>query len=244
MVRVTHRIESSLHKLRGHLVATPLVGGLYLPGVSIPADLRIKAECLQGPGGIWFRGAMLELSRHFGALKGIVVSDELRPALAAATAARAQRIPCVAVTDSERDAALFGRLGHEFVLITDGTAPNEVAERTRRELGYAIMPGLETDDYAAGIATVGLELAHELPRDTAFVSVSPARLAAPIEAGLAAGGRDCAVVGVDPDETDDEDLRRALRIGTRIDCDRFGTAALRAAIDAPADSLPCAILAS
>lgn len=49
-------IRAAAARLRGHVVATPLIGGLLLPGFAHAADVRIKPELLQPGGSAWYRG--------------------------------------------------------------------------------------------------------------------------------------------------------------------------------------------
>lgn len=242
-------IESALHKLSGNLVATPLIGALRLPETVCPQGLRIKPESLQVGGGIWFRGAMHELGRHLGALKGVVAGGAPRVAYCTAVAAAAHRFPTVVVLDrSSLDpelGTLFDTLDCEVVSVNGEADVEATVTRTAAERGFYVMPGLEAEAYAVGIATVGLELARELPFDTATVFVAPAKLAAPIELGLRAGGRGCAVRGVDPRVHGDRArLARELRIGARLDCDADGAAALSAGFAQSAGSSPCVVLSS
>lgn len=241
------RIESTLEKLRGHLVETPLIGGVDLLGFECPPELRIKTENLQGPGGIWLRGALRELSRHFGSLKGVVVADAVRPTLAAALAAKAQRLPCIAVVGVD-DAVQIGdvlrRLGAEVVTVDDARSAVEQPAAIATDRGFALMPDVTGQAYLEGVATVGFELARDLPSGVVEVYVAPARLAAAVELGLSASGRKATVHGVDraPDAETDR-LVAALRRTARLDSDPVAVTALQAAMDGNSPN-PCVVLSS
>ncbi len=242
-------IVSALEKLSGNLVATPLIGALRLPGISCPVDLRVKPENLQIGSGIWFRGAMHELAQHFGSCKGIVVAGSARRAYGGICAAALQRVPAIAVVPAASMTpefeSLFASQDADLVVVPEGEDVDTRADAVGRERGYQRMGGLDAPRYAAGIATVGLELARELPFDTASVFVSPPVLAGPIEAGLRAGNRGCAVHGIHEDELSGlTDLIEKMRIGARLAVDAAGAAALYAALHRSAGPSPCVVISS
>src|SRR5690606_7902337 len=94
-------IAAAANRLRGLLVDTPLIGGPLLAGRPAMPELRIKPECLQPGGSIWFRGAMHALARQMGAAAGIVAQGGSRQVLATVVAAQAQRVPVVACVADE-----------------------------------------------------------------------------------------------------------------------------------------------
>ena len=260
-------VAAAAGRLEGHLVATPLIGAVLLPGFTVPATLRVKAECLQSGGSLAFRGAKHHLLRQLGGNKGLVVHGSRREVLAGAVAAGSHRLPVVAVVIGAgggaagvaagvaagaaaaagaaepqgqvlvpEDAvdAMLRQLGCEVVAVPTAEAARACAQELRQQRGYQVLPRLDGVDYALGIATLGLELARELPADIAAVVMAPADLAVVVEAGLRAGGCACPVRGVDADASAlPEGLACAVRAGLRIECDAEGLAALAAVVAEP-----------
>ena len=89
------------------------------------------------------------------------------------------------------------------------------------------MPGLEEAAVADGVATIGLELADDLPAEIASVLVSPFELAAPLRDGLIAAGRDCEVRGESCVAGDDlRSIADLVLGGLRVASEPAGLAAL------------------
>lgn len=219
---MTDPVRAAAARLRGHLVATPVVGGAVLPGFALPAGARLKLECLQPGGTAMFRGYTHALLRSLGRFKGVVLHGDPRQIRAQACAAMAHRLPAVAVADAplpESLAQLLHELGLEAV-------PGDPVEHAANR-GFVVMPGCSDSDVLDGLATLGLELADELPLDTSRVLVAPSVLAAPVRRGLAAGGRDTPVAGVDRDPgVDFAALAGAVLDQLRVASDPEGLAAL------------------
>ena len=149
------RVESARARLRGQLVATPLIGGLELPGFPGEPSLRIKPESLQPSGSIWFRGAMHEVARQLGKTKGLLVAGDDRPLLAAARAAALQRVPTVVFLRGEQNrlrALLPDAV--EVEVVADAVHARDAVEAARGPRGFRPMPGIEDPEYALGIATL------------------------------------------------------------------------------------------
>jgi threonine dehydratase len=223
-------IEAAARRLSGQLVATPILGGLRLPGFAVAADLRLKAELLQPGGALYWRGIQHFLLRQFGSSRGLWIVGPPRLAVVAAIAAASHRLPAVVqVTAGMTGASELRELGCELHEVRDAAASDE-AERRRR--GFAALPGLDDPDVAAGIATVGLELARELPSDCAAVFAAPPWVDA-IGQGWAAGGRSSPVLpAASPVPSG---LGAALRAGHRLEADEEGLAVLAAALAAAGD---------
>ncbi len=185
-------IKAALQRLQGHLVATPLIGDILLPGLQLPADLRLKAECLQTGGSLHYRGVLHYLLRQMGRYKGLVLGGSWRQVIAAARAGHSQRLPMLAALAAEPTAGQAQLLQFCGCSYQVGASLAEL----RAQSGFQLMPGLEDDDMAAGVATLGLELAGELPLHCEVVMVSPPALAPPLQAGLLAGGCQLRVQGV------------------------------------------------
>jgi threonine dehydratase len=193
------QILAAAERLRGQVVATPLIGGLLLGG-GVREDLRVKPEVLQPSGSLYFRGAMHWLLRQLGGLKGVVLQGTERAVLAGAVAAALHRLPMLAFTVGEPQARVWSQLKALRCEVRPRASADEAvraAAAVRAAQGYALVPGVGQADYAAGLATAGLELAAELPTDTELVVVSPAELAPAVALGLAAGGAEMRVEGID-----------------------------------------------
>lgn len=206
-------IAAAARRLTGHLIATPLIGGLPLCASLPAADVRWKPELLQPGGSGWFRGYLHFLMRRLGGLPGLVFAGPPARALSAAVAAQHHRLPLgvvlAAAPDDDYGAALRAT-GAEIAIAADRAA--WAGERQRRQ-GHAVLPGADDPDVAAGLATIGLELAADLPRACRQVYV-PAEVAPAIAAGLeAAGGPPVQAVapGAGPPE-----LRRAVALHHRL----------------------------
>lgn len=244
-------VEAAARRLSGVLVASPLIGDLLLPGHARRPGLRVKAECLQPGGSVWFRGAMHALARRLGSVPGVVAAGAFRPVLAGVVAAALQRVPSVAVVPSSvsrRERELLGAAGvGEVVCAADVPAVAERAKEVCRTRGLFAMPEPGDLEHDLGVATLGLELARDLGTDAEVVLVSPGSLSAPVAAGLAAGGRRLEVVGVEPSSRRPEvlaALRDAVAAGVRLACDPDGLAALDAALDGRYGDHPCVVLGS
>lgn len=188
-------IRAAAARLRGHVVATPLVGGLLLPGFAHAADVRIKPELLQPGGSAWYRGHLHLVLRAMGRPVGLAWAEGAGSSLAAAVAATAGRIPLRVFVRELPEAGLAAALAHLGAVVERCDDPQAAARAHARSSGAMVLPGLEHPDIAAGIATIGLELASTLPFDAAVVYV-PEGFEAAVGAGLAAGGHGAAVVGV------------------------------------------------
>jgi threonine dehydratase len=229
------QVDAARRRLRGQLVATPLVSGLQLPGFAVPSDLRVKVEVLQPSGSIYFRGALHYLLRQLGAPLGLAAWGAERPVLAAARAAALLRLPCAAFPVGEPSApvrALLDLLGCDVQPRPDAAQARAAAEHARASQGFQVMPGADHADYAAGLATAGAELAETLPAATEAVVVAPAELAPALAMGLAAGGMPLRVQGVDVGAAPPLDaLGPAVRVGLRVEVGRPSLAALHWALE-------------
>lgn len=240
-------IEAAQARLRGLVVATPLIGDLLIPGRKLPPHLRIKPEILQPSGSIYFRGAAHWLLRQLGSCKGVVLHGAERPVLAAAVAASHHRLPTIGFTVGEPDAIIWKMLqavGCDVRLCPTSEEARASAEEVRAAEGYVVMPGVEDVDYVAGLATVGLELASELPSDTEVIVVSPSELARAVAAGLMAGGASVRVEGVDAHaHGTPAELRSDFRTAMRMEVGMPSITALWRAAEHGGDKGSCAILA-
>lgn len=226
------RVREAADRLSGQLVRTPLVGGILLGDAPASPRLRAKLEVLQPGGGAVFRGAMHSLSRALGTLSGLVVGGGFRSAYATALAASLQRIPTVVLIGPNLDescAARFAVLPQVRVERSDVVGRDEVLRRARAE-GFRAAPGPGDDDWELGVATLGLELAEQMPGDTDLVVVGPGVLRRAVQRGLVAGGRSLEVLAPEARLAGDlGELRRRVREGLRIEADAAGLRALELA---------------
>lgn len=232
-------IEAAARRLQGHLVAAPLIGGLpRLPGLP-DVDVRWKPELLQPGGSGWYRGYLHFLQRRLGALPGLVFAGPTRRALAASLAAQQLRVPLVVALSAappEDLGVALAAAGAELEVAAD---PARLAEERRRRLGHGLMPTADDPDVAAGLATIGLELAAGLPRSCRSVFV-PADCAAAIAAGLeAAHGPPVHEVA---DGVVHAALPRWLELHHRLQPDAAGLVVLQAALAAPPGDCVAAVL--
>lgn len=240
--------------MRGLLVRTPLIGAFppaLVDGVDRAEafDLRVKPEVLQPGGSIHFRGALHQLLRRLGAWRGVALVGSVPAVVAGAQAAALLRVPRIAFPDGEPSRAAWRRLQAlecETRPRPSLAAARQAAEELRAARGYGVLAGVEDADYALGVATVGLELAAQLPADCRRVVIAPAELAGPVAHGLAAGGGEGRVEGVAVEGVEDpEKLREAVAETLRLCVGRASLAALSRALRAPKDgSGACAVLSA
>jgi threonine dehydratase len=247
---MTDSILAATRRLAGHLVATPVIGAVRLPGWALPAELRVKAECLQMGGTVMFRGYLHHLMRSLGRYKGVALWGTPRQLVAQALAASIHRLPGFAVAELQVPPPLRVMIegcGHDLTVVDPGDGAAARLERARRT-GFQPMPGLEDADVHDGVATIGVELADQLPCGVERVVVSPALLVGPVCAGLRAAGRELPVVGADAAGEDFGPLGQAVAQGLRLLSDPEGLAALahecRFAASQPECGPACVILAS
>lgn len=206
-VSPTHpALLAAARRLRGHLVATPVIGDLILPGFAVPSDLRVKAEVLQPSGSLWFRGALHWVLCQLGRHKSLVHSGGGAAALAWAYAARSARASLQVLVPAPLGAteqALFAAVGCPVQV--GGAAP----------AGAVPTPALDCAEFADGIGTVVLELAAELPANTQRLVVAPAALAPAIVRAVELLQLGWRVVPVPPG-LDAERAANALVAGCRL----------------------------
>ena len=235
-------IQAAARRLGGHLIATPLIGGLRLPGFEVPPDLRLKPELLQPGGTLHFRGALHYLLRQLGRLKGLVFWGEPRSVLASALAGQTQRLPMASFWDRDPGPDWRSQLtACGCSLQVQEGDPAAVAQTYAEERGFHLLPPDSADpDLLLGLATVGLELADQLPRDWTRVAVAGPVLAAALQAGLRASGHEAVVTQVTDCDVP-PGLQQALRLGHRLDSDPDGLPPLAWALE-HADQPTCAVL--
>jgi threonine dehydratase len=196
----TADVLAAANRLRGHLVQTPMLGGVAA-GVTSSCDVRWKADLLQPGGSSRFRGYLHLLQRKLGSLPGLSYCGPLRHALAAAAAARLHRLPMQVFCSVEPEPSLRHALGTLDAAVAPVADPLQQAALLQRRAGWLPLPDVEHPDVLAGVATVGFEMAQALPADCAEV-FAPCDLRGAVEAGLQAAGRPIVVHGVATPEGD------------------------------------------
>src|SRR5262249_4602803 len=115
------------------------------------------------------------------------------------------------------------RLGAGVVLTGDDYAAAAAhAAEIAREEGRVAVPPFDDLDVIAGQGTIGLELLHQAPRDTAaiYVRVGGGGLAAGVASVVKAVRPRLRVIGVEPDDSDA--MTRSLAAGTRVVLNHVG----------------------
>lgn len=177
-------IEAAAQRLRGQLVQTPMIGEPLIPGRELPPGTRIKAEFLQVGGSALYRGICHYLLRSLGRHKGVVFDLPAGDLLGAALAARQHRLPCAA-PGQDLDADLSGILAAAGMELLDAEVELTAFARGR---GYAGFPGIGDPAVQLGLATLGMELAAELPLDGGEVLCVEDPLLDAVELGLEGAG--------------------------------------------------------
>jgi threonine dehydratase len=199
--------------LRGVAIRTPLV-------VFGRPEARqfLKAESLQPIGAFKIRGAYVAVSALTldERARGVITYSSGNHAQGVARAARLLGAPAVIVMPSDAPALKKARVeadGAEVVVV--GTSSEErqnVAERIAAERGLAIIPPFDDDRVIAGQATVGLEIAEELPNvAVVLVPIGGGGLASGVAVAIKALVPGARVIGVEPELA--ADARQSLREG-------------------------------
>ncbi len=204
-----------------------------LVGVAVRTPLRfieslnayLKLENLQPGGAFKLRGAYTALRRLPAEARrgGVITYSSGNHGQAVAYAAQLLGIRAVVVmpeTAPGVKVAGVKRWGGEVVLAGRTSEDRRVkAEALARRDGLAVVPPFDHPDIVAGQASVGLEIAEQLP-DVAsvLVPVGGAGLMAGVVTGLAAAGSAARVWGVEP--VGAPKLERSLAAGRPVRLER------------------------
>jgi len=191
-------IRDAAAALRGIAVRTPL---LWVPALSA----YLKREDLQPVGAFKVRGAYNAVRRLSDAVRrrGVITYSSGNHGQALAFAAKQFGVRAV-VTMPETAPTIkvegVKRWGGEVVLAGRTSEDRRlVAEEIAAREGLAIVPPFDHPDIVAGQATVGLEIAEELPEvATVVVPVGGGGLVSGVVRGLAAARSRAMVWGVEP----------------------------------------------
>src|SRR5881409_2892551 len=184
-----------------------------LAGVAVRTPLRfvetlnvyLKLESLQPIGAFKLRGAynavrkLPEASRR----KGVITYSSGNHGQAVAFAAQKFGVRAVIVMPETAPAVKVAgvkKWGGEVVFAGRTSADrHQKAEALAGAEGLAVIPPFDHPDVVAGQATVGVEIAEQLPDvETVVVPVGGGGLISGVVAGLAAAGSNATVWGVEP----------------------------------------------
>jgi len=209
-----------------------------LAGVAVRTPLRfveplhayLKLESMQPMGAFKLRGAYNAISRLPQAARrqGVITYSSGNHGQAVAYAAQLLGVRAVVVMPETAPAVKVAgvkKWGGEVLFAgrTSDDRQRKAEEIAGRE-GLAIVPPFDHPDIVAGQATVGLEIAEQLPdARTVVVPVGGAGLIAGVVTGLAAAGSRATVWGVEPSGA--PKLKRSLEAGRPVRLDRTASLA-------------------
>lgn len=202
-----------------------------LLGARVPRGTRVflKEELFQRTGTFKPRGAlavMLDLSKEALA-RGVTAVSAGNHAMAVAYAAGALGTTAKVVMPRSANPFRVGRcreLGAEVDLVDDVHAAFERVKRIEAEEGRTFVHPFEGPLTALGTATLGLELAEQLPDvEAVIVPIGGGGLCAGVAAAVKQARPACRVFGVEPEGADT--MRRSLDAGSPQAIDRVRTIA-------------------
>src|SRR2546423_3573454 len=189
-----------------------------------PRDAYLKLEGLQPIGAFKLRGAYNAIRRMPYDVRrgGVITYSSGNHGQAVASAAQLVGVPAVVVMPETAPAVKVAgvkRWGGEVVFAGRTSEDRQQrAEAIAAERGLAIVPPFDHPDIVAGQATVGMEIAQQLPDvRTVVVPVGGGGLIAGVVTGLAAAGSEARVWGVEP--VGAPKLARSLEAGRPVRLD-------------------------
>lgn len=194
-------LDAARRAVAAAAVHTPVLNSEELTQAA-GAPVLLKAECLQATGSFKLRGALNKLAAlGERAAAGVVTASAGNHARALAYAARLRGVGCEVFMP--RDApvskvAALEQLGARVHLV--GASVDEAlasAEQEARESGTELVHPFDDRDVIAGQATLGVELARDVPQIArVLVPVGGGGLASGIGLALRAAGVEAELVGV------------------------------------------------
>ena len=195
-----------------------------------PLDAYLKLENLQPIGAFKLRGAYTAIRRLPDAARrhGVITYSSGNHGQAVAYAAQLVGVRAVVVMPETAPAVKVAgvrKWGGEVVLAGRTSEDRQRrAEEIARHEGLAIVPPFDHADIVAGQATVGLEIAEQLPGvRTVVVPVGGGGLIAGVVTGLAAAESSATVWGVEPSGA--PKLKRSLEAGRPVRLERTASVA-------------------
>jgi threo-3-hydroxy-L-aspartate ammonia-lyase len=215
-------VASAAERLAGHAHRTPVMTS-HTVDARTRASVFFKCENLQRIGAFKFRGAYNAVSRLSPDEKkrGILAYSSGNHAQAVALAGRELGVRVVIVMPQDAPAVKIEATrgyGAEVVLYDKNKeVREEVAERTARERGLAMIPPFDHPHVIAGQGTAAKELIEDAgPLDYLFVPVSGGGLISGCAVAAAHWSPGCTVIGVEPEAGDD--ATRSFRTKTLQTC--------------------------
>ncbi len=209
-----------------------------LAGVAVRTPLRfveplnayLKLESLQPIGAFKLRGAysairrLPQAARH----KGVITYSSGNHGQALAYAAQLVGVRAVVVMPETAPAVKVAGVKKWGGAVVFAGRTSDDRQRAAEEIaardGLAMVPPFDHPDIVAGQATVGLEIAQQLPDvRTVVVPVGGGGLIAGVVTGLAAGGSHAMVWGVEPAGA--PKLKRSLEAGRAVRLERTASIA-------------------
>ncbi len=189
------------------------------------ANLALKLECLQYSGSFKARGAFANLRLRHIPPAGVVAASGGNHGAAVAFAAMTLGVPATIFVPSIASPSKIQRIrSYGANLIVQGERYADALEASRRwqaQSGAMDVHAFDAVETMLGTATIGLELAEQLPAlDTLIVPVGGGGLIAGIASWF---GDSVNIVGVEPELA--PKLTRALAAGTPVDTEVGGIAA-------------------
>jgi len=202
-------VASAAERLAGHAHRTPVMTSRTVDART-GARVFFKCENLQRIGAFKFRGAYNAVSRLAPEEKqrGILAYSSGNHAQAVALAGRELGVRVVIVMPQDAPAVKIEATrgyGAEVVLYDKNKeVREEVAERTARERGLAMIPPFDHPHVIAGQGTAAKELIEDAGAlDYLFVPTSGGGLISGCAIAAARWSPGCSVIGVEPEAGDD-----------------------------------------
>jgi threo-3-hydroxy-L-aspartate ammonia-lyase len=215
-------ILAAAERLAGHAQRTPVLTSRTV-NERTGADVFFKCENFQRIGAFKFRGAYNAMSRLAPEerKRGVLAYSSGNHAQAVALAGKLLGIRVVIVMPADAPAVKIEATrgyGAEIVLYDrHKEVREEVAERTARERGLAMIPPFNHPHVIAGQGTAAKELIEDAgPLDYLFVPCSGGGLISGCAIAAAALSPGCKVIGVEPEAGDD--ATRSFKTKTLQSC--------------------------
>src|SRR5881409_2474098 len=216
-------VRDAAERLRGVAVRTPL---RYVE----PLHAYLKLESMQPMGAFKLRGAYKAISRLPQAARrqGVITYSSGNHGQAVAYAAQLLGVRAVIVMPETAPAVKVAgvkKWGGEVVVAGRTSEDRQArAEEIAVREGLAVVPPFDHPDIVAGQATIGLEIAEQLPDAATVVApVGGGGLIAGVVTGLAAAGSRAIVSGVEPAGA--PKLQRSLAAGRPVRLERTASIA-------------------
>ena len=215
-------VAAAAERLAGHAHRTPVLTS-HSVNERTGAQVFFKCENLQRIGAFKFRGAYNAMSRlsEEERRRGVLAYSSGNHAQAVALAGKLLGIRVTIVMPSDAPSVKIEATrgyGAEIVLYDKHKeVREEVAERTVRERGLAMIPPFDHPHVIAGQGTAAKELIEDVGKlDYLFVPVSGGGLISGCAVAASHLSPDCKVIGVEPEAGDD--ATRSFRTKTLQSC--------------------------